>query len=115
MIEHIFAKGSSFQAFPLKVLFCYTSNSDRFLQAGVTTSSRNFKKAVDRNRIKRVVREAYRLQKPFLHQQLSENGKSLAVFFIYTSKELPVSPIVYEKMGQLLQKLQTTINKEESG
>ena len=79
------------------------------LQAGVTTSSRNFKKAIERNRVKRVIREAYRLQKLPLQQHLKEKNISLALFFIYTRKELPVFAEVYEKMGIILQRLQKDI------
>ena len=75
------------------------------LQAGFGASSRHFKKAVDRNRIKRLGREAYRLQKEALLQRLTEKGLSLAVFFIYTGKELPEYATVTEKIGVILQKL----------
>lgn len=75
------------------------------LQAGFGASSRNFKKAVDRNRIKRLSREAYRLQKQPLFDRLKEKGLSLAVFFIYTGKELPDYRTVTEKIGVALQKL----------
>jgi len=60
---------------------------------------------VDRNRIKRVTREAYRLQKESLYNNLKEKNKNLAVFFIYTGKELPAYNDVYKKMSSILQKL----------
>lgn len=79
------------------------------LRAGVTTSSRIFKKAIERNRVKRILREAYRLQKLPLQQHLKEENRSLALFFIYTGKELPVFAEVYDRMGIILQKLQGDI------
>jgi ribonuclease P protein component len=75
------------------------------LQAGFGASSRHFKKAVDRNRIKRLSREAYRLQKQALFQRLEEKGLCLAVFFIYTGKDLPDHATVTQKIGVALQKL----------
>jgi ribonuclease P protein component len=75
------------------------------LQAGFGASRRNFKKAVDRNRIKRLSREGYRLQKEPLLRQLREKGLSMAVFFIYTGRELPDYPTVTEKIGVALHKL----------
>ena len=78
------------------------------LQAGFGATTRNFKKAVDRNRIKRLSREAYRLQKQALHDHLVEKNHFLAVFFIYTGKELPDYGTVTEKIGVALQKLMKT-------
>ena len=75
------------------------------LQAGFGASSRHFKKAVDRNRIKRLSREAYRLQKQPLLQRVKEKGVSMALFFIYTGKELPDYATASEKIGVALQKL----------
>ncbi len=98
-------------AFPVKVLYDFTENKPEPLQAGVTVSSRKFKKAVERNRVKRILREAYRLQKLQLEHSLKEQNLCLALFFIYTGKELPVFAEVYEKMGILLQKLHNDILK----
>jgi ribonuclease P protein component len=75
------------------------------LQAGFGASSRHFKKAVDRNRIKRLSREAYRLQKQPLLQRVKEKGVSMALFFIYTGKDLPNYATASEKIGVALQKL----------
>jgi ribonuclease P protein component len=79
------------------------------LQAGFTVSARNFKKAVDRNRIKRLMREAYRLQKNPLREHLQESRKSIAVFFVYTGNELPQYDVVFEKINAALQKLEKLI------
>jgi ribonuclease P protein component len=75
------------------------------LQAGFGAGSRHFKKAVDRNRIKRLSREAYRVQKQPLIDVLAEKGRSMALFFVYTGKELPDHDTVKVKIGVLLQKL----------
>jgi ribonuclease P protein component len=75
------------------------------LQATFSVSSKNFKKAVERNRIKRLMREAYRLQKSLLQNELEENQKNLAVFIIYTGNSLPEFENIFEKMGTAIQQL----------
>lgn len=87
-------------------MYLETENQDHVLQAGFTVSARNFKKAVDRNRIKRLMRECYRLQKINLKISLGQNKKSLAVFFIYTGNEIPKYNEVFEKTGSALKRLE---------
>lgn len=79
------------------------------LQAGFTVSSRNFKKAVDRNRIKRIMRECYRLQKNDLKSTLESNNKMLAIFFIYTGNKMPVFNDIFDKMDSALKRLKKLI------
>jgi ribonuclease P protein component len=79
------------------------------LQAGFTVSTRYFKKAVDRNRIKRLMRESYRLQKDNIKAALEKNHKSLVLFFIYTADSLPKYEEVDKKIGESLKKLETMI------
>ena len=93
--------------FPLRVIFLEIENTDVPLQAGFSVSTRHFKHAVDRNRIKRLMRESYRIQKNSLQAHLQENEKSIAVFFIYTGKELPGYHLIYEKTAMALLKLES--------
>lgn len=90
------------------------SSSEFELQAGFTASSRNFKKAVDRNRIKRLMREAYRLQKQPLAEALVKKEKHLALFIIYTGKELPEHALINEKMKVVIEGLIKRINEPAS-
>ena len=84
------------------------------LQFGAGAGTKNFKKAVDRNRIKRLTREAWRLQKSGLQEILMNNKTQLVVFFIYTAKELPEYNLVYEKTGAVINKLIKIINEKNA-
>ncbi len=103
-IEKLFSKGNNFSNFPFKVIWL-PENKDNFLQAGVAVSSRYFKKSTDRNRIKRLMREAWRLQKNKLHDRLEEQDKKMSVFILYTGKDMPAYELFYEKMGTIINRL----------
>ena len=111
-IEHLFIKGKSLSVFPIKLLYDLANDSPASLQAGVTVGSRTFKKAVQRNRVKRVLREAYRLQKLPIKTVVEERQLQVSVFFIFIGKELPVFSEVYDKLGILLNKLTEIILKK---
>lgn len=104
-IEQLFKEGRSFSNFPFRVLWKFDDASVAPLQSGFAVSSKHFKKAVDRNRIKRLMREAYRLQKSSLQDKVTQQQKHVAVFFIYVGNELPEYPFIFEKMGNVITRL----------
>ncbi|HEV2355117.1 MAG TPA: ribonuclease P protein component [Puia sp.] len=105
-IERVFREGKSLSVFPFKIYWLLDSAAAGSpLQAGFGVSSRNFKNAVDRNRIKRLSRESYRLLKPPLLARLKEQGRCMAVFFVYTGKDLPEFATVSKQIGVALQRI----------
>ncbi len=104
-IEQLFTKGKKFSITPFRVYYLFNDMANPSLQFGVGVSNKNFKKAVDRNKIKRLTREAYRLQKITLQQQIKEQNIRLNLFLIYTGKEIPGSSEVFDNVGKILGKL----------
>src|SRR5215203_264370 len=89
VIEELFARGKSVHVFPIRISYKFLQiapDEKTVIQVGVSVSKRNFKKAVDRNRIKRLLREAYRLQKHQLIEVVKEHATKGYIFFIYTDK-----------------------------
>lgn len=93
ILDELFGKGDSFLIYPLKVVYLETIIPSKFpVQVLFSVGKRNFKNAVDRNLLKRRLRESYRLQKRSLYESLGE--KKIALAFIYVAKEkLPFSNI----------------------
>lgn len=91
IIQELFEKGSSFYLHPFKVIALPQPQFERH-QVLITVSSRHFKRAVDRNLIKRRMREAYRLQKNKLPDI------KLALAFIYSAKDILPFTEIQQKM-----------------
>ena len=105
-IELLFAQGKSISSFPVKVFYLPVDNSPLHpVQVGVGVSARNFKKAVDRNTIKRRLREAYRLHKLPLHEHLMAQQKSVTVFILWIDKQLPTTEALHDLMPAVVEKL----------
>ncbi len=107
LIEQLFKEGKSFSVFPFRVVYMLGTEQKAFskLQTGFSVGSKYFKKAVDRNRIKRLMKEAYRLQKNKLEAVFIQNTHSMIVFIIYIGNELPPYETVFDKTGALLNRL----------
>lgn len=88
-IDLLFEKGQSFVAFPLRVVYLPVEEEGVApVSIMVSVSKKKFKRAVKRNRVKRQVREAYRVQKYDLINPLVEKNKRLLVAFLYLDKEI---------------------------
>ena len=104
-IDFLFKNATSIKGFPLVFSYLlFEKPQQAQIQALFAAPKRNFKKAVDRNRIKRVMRDRLRLLKPELTEAL--NGKYIQFALIYTSRELPD----YLSIDKSLKKIILNIN-----
>jgi ribonuclease P protein component len=101
VIEDLFKQGTSFSAFPLKVIFSLRQDSPSAKnQVLVTVPSRTFKKATDRNTLKRRIREGYRLNKALLTPPFT-----FSLAYIYIAKEILPSPAIHQAIQSSLRRL----------
>jgi ribonuclease P protein component len=100
-LDVLFQKGNRFTVSPIRVFWNKTEEPG--IRVGVGVSAKHFKKAVDRNRIKRQLRESYRLQKSAVTTVATEKG--LHIFFIYTDTVLPDFSMLKLKVEQAREKI----------
>lgn len=115
LIEKLFAEGKSISNYPIKLIYLPSDlPEDIKIQAGVAVPKKNFKSAVKRNRIKRLLRETYRLNK---HPIFNNSEGGFAFLFLYLGKEMPDYQKIEKGMKGVLGKFleaqtRRTINKE---
>lgn len=117
-IEALFAGDNrSLTAYPLRAVYTETEDEKivncKSISLLISVSKRHFKHAVDRNRAKRLIREAYRLNKGLLLDHLPEDTQ-LDLAFIWMSDELCDYAIIETKMKTLLQRIAEKINGRDS-
>ena len=102
----LLATRRGFIAFPLRVVFRLLPRApqDPPARLAVSVSKRRFKRAVKRNRVKRLVREAYRLNKHLLHPVIPPDQR-LDILLIYIHDQLPTYVNIEKAMQHAIQKL----------
>lgn len=103
LIDRLFSEGKSATEFPIKLLYL-TTEEVATNQAAFAVPKKNFKLAVDRNRIKRQMREAFRLNKSVLNTNKTAN---YALLFLYIGRD----PADYERMSSAIASLLKILQK----
>ncbi|WP_299054260.1 ribonuclease P protein component [uncultured Polaribacter sp.] len=112
LIEKLYAEGNSVKSFPLRMVYLQTAHTSDFpAQVGVSVPKRLFKLAVHRNRIKRLMRECYRLQKEIVYDNLD---KPYVFMISYMGREELSYEEVHYKMQKLLTLFVNQVTKPES-
>lgn len=105
-IERLFKSGEarSFTLYPLRVIYAHR-REERPSQVLVSVSKRRFKHAVHRNRVKRLLREAYRLNRHLLPEVTAEHPKGMQIAFVYLCDRLPSQQEISDKVCEALRKI----------
>jgi ribonuclease P protein component len=105
-IATLFDKGNSFYCYPFRVLWMPLAHQGSYpVQTAVSVSKKYFKKAIDRNRIKRLMREAWRLNKISIYNTLEEHKGKIILMILYTGTRLPSYRLVLDSMEEVVSKL----------
>lgn len=110
IIDLLFTEGKSVGKYPLRLVYiAHDFEDDVPLKMGVSVSKKYFKKAVDRNYYKRVLRECYRLNKP---QLLAHLNQKYCFMFLYQTADRLSYQEMEEKTKQLFEKFGKAIRQE---
>jgi len=111
-IKELFDKGSSFFLYPFKVFYLEnTVDQDPSNQILLSVPKKNHRKAVHRNRIKRLIREAYRLNKHILS---SSSDKRYFIAYIYVGREIAEYNDIKSKLKKVLLRLKSISQDDNS-
>ena len=109
-IDKLFETGRSFHSAPFKICWLETIEGNSPVQIVISVPKRSFKSSVDRNRLKRLIREAYRKNKNSLYEKMED--KKILLMFIFTAKTMIEYKEMEEKIIVALQRLSKNINPE---
>lgn len=104
-IQALFSDGQNFLIYPYKVNYRILDATAEPIQIAISVSKRYSKRAVRRNRVKRLIRESYRLNRNELQQTLIAQGKSIEIMFVFVGKKEESFSFMESRMKRVLAEL----------
>ena len=112
LIDRLFSEGNrQISVFPIRLVWLMADDIEG-IQVLISAPKRNFHHAVDRNRIKRQIREFYRTQSSALKETVAQKGKGLALAFLFNDSRLWDSDKLDQRLGQALEKLVEKLSEQ---
>ena len=102
VIEKLYAEGASVTSYPLRAVFLEQEEQEPTAAILISVAKRRFRHAVDRNLVKRRIREAYRTSKHPFVEALQAKGKKMAVAILYIDTRHNSTEFIKRKMEKLL-------------
>ncbi len=135
LIDRLYAEGRRLMAYPYSIQWLAIDNADRApsenrtshptppsphpappppCQVMIVAPKRRFRHAVDRNRVKRLTRECYRMRKHLLYDLLAQNGLRIALALVYVGNEIMTYQQLERKMDKLVEALGADILRTQN-
>jgi ribonuclease P protein component len=115
LIEELNSKGRSLKSPAVVLVYLMVDFQEDFpAQVMFTAPKRLYKRAHDRNKIKRLFREAYRKQKTLLYDSLLKNNRKAVLMFIFTGRQLPNAAYIHHRVGDMLKQLSNIVATAKS-
>ncbi len=112
--QKLLSEGKSLYCYPFRYIYLWKEATSFSARIAISVSKKKFKRAVDRNKIKRLIRESYRLEKEILYQKYAGNAQSIDILIIYTETKKISFHFIRKRIIELINKIIKKDDMEKS-